>query len=42
MTEIKDLDMVSERGQRSVENGLKTEAGKASYRIPFWRKEKYS
>lgn len=28
MTEIKDLDMVSERGQRSVEIGLKTEAGK--------------
>lgn len=28
MTEIKDLDMVSERGQRTVENGLKTEEGK--------------
>lgn len=28
MTEIKDLDMVSERGKRTVENGLKTEEGK--------------
>lgn len=28
MTEIKDLDAVSERGKRTVENGLPTEAGK--------------
>ncbi|WPO88921.1 hypothetical protein [Chryseobacterium sp. HR92] len=28
MTAIKDLDMVSGRGKRTVENGLKTEAGK--------------
>lgn len=28
MTEIKDLDAVSERGKRTVENGLQTEAGK--------------
>lgn len=28
MTEIKDLDTVSERGKRTVENGLKTENGR--------------
>ncbi|KAB1232345.1 hypothetical protein [Chryseobacterium viscerum] len=28
MTEIKDLDIVSERGKRTVENGLKTEEGR--------------
>ncbi|SDI40674.1 hypothetical protein [Chryseobacterium jejuense] len=28
MTEIKDLDTISERGKRTVENGLKTEEGK--------------
>lgn len=28
MTEIKDLDTVSERGKRTVENGLQTEIGK--------------
>lgn len=28
MTEIKDLDIVSERGKRTVENGLQTEIGK--------------
>ncbi|MGU3375110.1 hypothetical protein [Chryseobacterium sp. M5A1_1a] len=28
MTEIKDLDLVSERGKRTVENGLQTEKGK--------------
>ncbi len=28
MTEIKDLDIVSERGKRTVENGLKTENGR--------------
>ena len=28
MTEIKDLDMISERGKRNVENGLKTQEGK--------------
>ncbi|RQO40889.1 hypothetical protein DBR39_05610 [Chryseobacterium sp. KBW03] len=28
MTEIKDLDVVSERGKRTVENGLRTEEGK--------------
>lgn len=28
MTEIKDLDVISGRGQRTVENGLKTEEGK--------------
>lgn len=28
MTEIKDLDLVSERGQRTVEKGLETEKGK--------------
>jgi hypothetical protein len=28
MTEIKDLDLVSGRGKRNVENGLKTEEGK--------------
>lgn len=28
MTEIKDLDTISERGNRMVENGLKTEEGK--------------
>ncbi|WP_106915776.1 hypothetical protein [Chryseobacterium aurantiacum] len=28
MTEIKDLDTVSERGKRTVENGLQTENGK--------------
>ncbi|MFZ4928500.1 hypothetical protein [Chryseobacterium sp. Mn2064] len=28
MTEIKDLDIVSERGKRNVENGLKTSEGK--------------
>ncbi|WP_300687308.1 hypothetical protein [Chryseobacterium sp.] len=27
MTEVKDLDMTSERGKRTVENGLKTEEG---------------
>lgn len=28
MTEIKDLDIISGRGKRTVENGLKTDAGK--------------
>ncbi|MDR6462041.1 hypothetical protein [Chryseobacterium sediminis] len=28
MTMIKDLDMISERGRRTVENGLKTEGGR--------------
>ncbi|MCS4302671.1 hypothetical protein [Chryseobacterium sp. BIGb0232] len=28
MTEIKDLDVISEKGKRTVENGLKTEEGK--------------
>jgi len=28
MTMIKDLDMISERGKRTVENGLKTEEGR--------------
>ncbi|WP_336960731.1 hypothetical protein [Chryseobacterium contaminans] len=28
MTEIKDLDVISERGKRTVENGLKTDTGK--------------
>ncbi|REC63668.1 hypothetical protein DRF65_02840 [Chryseobacterium pennae] len=28
MTEIKDLDTISEKGKRTVENGLKTEEGK--------------
>ncbi|MDH6253682.1 hypothetical protein M2347_003409 [Chryseobacterium sp. H1D6B] len=28
MTEIKDLDLISERGNRTVENGLHTEKGK--------------
>lgn len=28
MTAIKDLDIISERGKRTVENGFKTEAGK--------------
>ncbi|MEJ5103911.1 hypothetical protein [Chryseobacterium sp. MYb328] len=28
MTEIKDLDAISEKGKRTVENGLKTEEGK--------------
>ncbi|MDR3025576.1 hypothetical protein [Chryseobacterium sp.] len=28
MTTIKDLDMISERGKRTVENGLKTEEGR--------------
>lgn len=28
MTEIKDLDLVSERGKRTVENGLRTEDGR--------------
>lgn len=28
MTVIKDLDMISERGKRTVENGLKTEEGR--------------
>lgn len=28
MTEIKDLDTISERGKRTVENGLQTESGK--------------
>ncbi|AZA54849.1 hypothetical protein [Chryseobacterium sp. G0201] len=28
MTEIKDLDVVSERGKRTVENGISTEKGK--------------
>lgn len=32
MTEIKDLDAVSERGKRTVKEGLKTEEGKALLR----------
>ncbi|AZA98543.1 hypothetical protein EG359_02505 [Chryseobacterium joostei] len=32
MTEIKDLDTVSERGKRTVENGLQTEIGKKRLR----------
>lgn len=28
MTAIKDLDIISERGKRTVENGLKTEEGR--------------
>lgn len=33
MTEIKDLDRVSERGKRTVENGLKTEEGKKLIKV---------
>ncbi|MBP2617538.1 hypothetical protein [Chryseobacterium jejuense] len=32
MTEIKDLDIISERGKRTVENGLKTDEGKKCLR----------
>ncbi|CAH0204981.1 hypothetical protein [Chryseobacterium sp. Bi04] len=41
MTEIKDLDILSERGKRTVKEGLKTEEGKALLRgFPFGKTKK--
>nr|WP_315028053.1 hypothetical protein [uncultured Chryseobacterium sp.] len=38
MTEIKDLDIVSERGKRTVENGLKTDEGRKLLKSFQWGK----